>query len=219
MTAVRSVRLAVVLTLCAAALPVGAGAQPLPPYEGGSFPTIERAEGAEEFSWEVNFDEEEELRSIDEHHAGLFYSDGFQTLTFTAIEAHDAEGVTVPTTLAVTQPNILTLTVHHRAGNPAAGGAPFRYPVVAGRGYEGGFQTIHVAMSPTEQAPAPVQCVVPDLTDRTLKTSRRMLTRANCSLGPVRGERSRGARVVRQYRAAGKSLPLGTEVGVKVLRP
>jgi hypothetical protein len=219
MTAVRSVLLMAVLAVCASAFPAAAGAQPLSPYEGGGFPNIEGPEGSEEFAWEVNLGEEQELRSIDDRHIGVFYSTGHESFSITATEAHDAEGATVPTTIAITGESAVTLTVHHRAGNPAAGGAPFHYPVIAGAGWEGGFQTIHVSMPPTEQAPAPPQCTVPDLGGRTLRAARKMLNRSHCELGPVRGERSRGARVVRQYRAAGKSLPAGTEVGVKVLRP
>ena len=192
----------------------------MPPTDAGwTFHTIEGVDGPEEFLWEVRLTDEQELRSIDEHRVGVFYGDGTQSLTINAIEAHDAEGAAVPTTLAIAGPDTVNLTVHHRAGNPAAAGAPFHYPVVAGAGWEGGFQTIHVLMPPTEQAPPAPQCVVPDLAGRTMQASRRMLRRAGCAPGPVRGERSRGARVVRQYRAAGKSLPLGTEVGVKVLRP
>jgi hypothetical protein len=218
MTAMRSVLLAAVLAV-AVLLPGGAAAEPPPPYEGATFPTIEGPEGPEEFSWEVHLGEEQELHFIDDRHIGVFFSTGEQSFSITAAEAHDAEGVAVPTTIAITGSNIVTLTVHHRAGNPAAAGAPFDYPVVPGAGWEGGFQTIHVVMPPTEQTAAAPQCTVPDLSGRSLRAARRMLNRSDCALGPIRGERSRGARVVRQYRAAGKSLPVGTEVGVKVLRP
>ena len=201
--------------------PAAAGAEALPPYDGlMSFQAIQGAEEPEDFSWEVKLDEDEELRLIDDTHAGVYWVEtDTLAMSIEAQKAHDSEGSTVPTTIAVTQPNVVTLTVHHRAGNPAAGGAPFRYPVVPGPGYEGGFQTIHVSMPPTEQAPAPPQCTVPDLSGRTLLTARKMLNRSHCALGPIRGKRSRGGRVVRQYRLAGKSLPVGTEVGVKVLRP
>ncbi|HEU5252076.1 MAG TPA: hypothetical protein VFU16_01965 [Solirubrobacterales bacterium] len=129
--------------------------------------------------------------------------------------AHDAAGATVPTTLSVTQPNVITLTVHHRAGNPEAGGSPFVYPITAGVGWDGGFQSHFIAM-PAEQAAPPPRCTVPDLTGRTLRAARNILHRARCKLGPVRGERRRGARVVKQYRLAGKSLPDWTGVGVRV---
>lgn len=201
--------------------PAAAGAETTSPYAGlMSFQAIQGAEEPEEFSWEVKLDEGEELRLIDDTHAGVYWVEtDTLAMSIVAQKAHDSEGSTVPTTVAVTQSNLITLTVHHRAGNPAAGGAPFRYPVTQGVGYEGGFQTIHISMPPTEQAPPAPQCTVPDLSGRTLQAARKMLDRAHCALGPIRGERSRGARVVRQYRAVGKSLPVGTEVGVKVLRP
>jgi hypothetical protein len=183
-----------------------------------TFQSIQGPEGPEEYSWEVKLDEEEELKAIDEHHAGVFWEDGTQAMTITAVAAHDAIGTSVPTTLTVTQPNVITLTVHHRDGNPAAGGAPFDYPVVAGEGWEGGFQTEEVILAPGDQLPTPPQCVVPDLTNRTLRASRKILHRAHCKLGRVRGERRREVRVVAQYRQAGKVLPVWTAVDVKALQ-
>ncbi|HEU4462947.1 MAG TPA: hypothetical protein VFR75_10180 [Solirubrobacterales bacterium] len=188
-----------------------------------TFQSIQGPDGPEEFSWEVKFDPGDELREIDDTHAGVYWV-GPETLvmTITAVEAHAADGANVPTTLAVTQPNVITLTVHHRAGNPAAGGAPFEYPVIAGSGWEGGIQQHLVVMPPaTEQAPPPpvLRCTVPALSGLTLKAAIRQLRRSNCGLGEVRGERVRGARVVRQFRKAGRSLPVGARVGVKLLAP
>jgi hypothetical protein len=190
-----------------------------------TFPAIQGAEDPEDYCWEVKLGEEEELRQIDETHAGVFWEDGTQAMLITATLAHDAEGSNVPTTLAVTAPNLITLTVHHRVGNPNASGAPFDYPVVAGAGWEGGFQTIHVqGPPPTEQgtkspvSPPTPTCEVPSLQGRTVPAARRALRRAACGLGPVRGERQRGARIVKQYRPVGKILPAGTEVGVKLPR-
>jgi hypothetical protein len=205
------------------AMAVGTVAEPCPAYEGGTFPAIRGSEDPEDYCREVKLGEGEELRQIDDTHAGVFWEDGTQAMLITAQLAHDAEGVSVPTTIAVTEPNALTLTVHHRAGNPAAGGAPFRYPVVAGSGWEGGFKTYSVVMPPPEvpspaiEAPEP-GCTVPFLQGRTLKAARRALRRADCRLGPVWGEGGRGAKVVRQYRPAGKTLPTGTAVGVKLAR-
>ena len=140
-------------------------------------------------------------------------------LTVLAAKAHDAEGATTPTTLSVTQPNVIILTVHHRDGNPAAGGAPFDYPVTEGAGWEGGFQTTQVVMPPAELPPPAPVCVVPDLTGRTLRASRRMLHSAHCELGQVRGERSRRVRVAKQYRQVGRVLPVWTSVDVKAQGP
>jgi hypothetical protein len=226
MTAVRSALLMAVLAV-AAMFPAGAAAESPPPYDGGmSFPAIEGPGGPEEFSWEVTLYEEQELRQIDDRSAAVYYTDPAEHLAFeiSAIDAHDAAGTTVRTTITVTPPNTITLTVHHRDGNPSSGGATFDYPITAGSGWEGGFQTYQVAMPPEsvpppESSPVPPRCTVPELNGRTVRAARKILHRVHCALGPIRGERSRGARVVRQYRAAGKSLPVGTEVGVKVLRP
>lgn len=213
--------------LCALA-PVAVAADEIPPYDGSmSFPSIQDSGGPEEFSWEVQLGEDEELRAIDDRHAGVYdVGEGEELLTMTiqAQAAHDSEGKAVPTTLAVTQPNIITLTVHHRAGNPAAGGAPFDYPVIAGEGWEGGFQThegqIEQPTPPEVVAPSPVLtiavCRPPNLVGKSLKASRKLLRRSNCKLGPVRGERSKGAKVAKQYRQRGRSLPAGSEVGVKL---
>jgi hypothetical protein len=188
-----------------------------------SFQAIYNSEGPEEFSWTVKMEEEQELQGVDETHAAVYWS-GTEHIAFSieAAKAHDASGAAVPTTLAVTQPNIITLTVHHRAGNPAAGGAPFTYPISQGPAFETGYATVLVEMPPpTEQAlPPPVlRCTVPNLVGLTLRAALRQLRRSNCGLGEVRGERLRGARVVKQFRRAGRSLPVGTQVGVKLLVP
>jgi hypothetical protein len=189
---------------------VAIGAVPL--YDGGmAFPAIQGPGGPEEYSWEVKLDEEEELKAIDEHHAGVFWEDGTQVMTITAVAAHDTIGTSVPTTLTVTDPNVITLTVHHRS-------APFDYPVTVGEGWEGGFRTEEVILTPGDQEPTPPTCVVPDLTNRTLRASRKILHRAHCKLGRVRGERRREVRVVEQYRLAGKVLPVWTTVDVRALK-
>lgn len=214
----RSALLAV-FALLALLAPLAAGAEPVPPFDGSmSFPAIQGPDGPEEFSWEMKLGDEEELRQIDATHAGVFWPDDTKAMGIDAGKAHAADGAEVPTTLAVTQPNVITLTVHHRDGNPAAGGAPFDYPVTAGVGWEGGFQTYRVIMPPGEQpAPEPI-CAVPDLSDRTLRASRRILHAAHCRLGRVRGERNRAVHVVTQYRQVGAVLPAWTRVDVKALR-
>ena len=225
MTPVRTLALTVFLAAFAVFGPAAASAEPLPLFDGAmSFHAIPGSEGPEEFSWEVRLGEGQELRQIDDQHAGVHAEeDDRLVLTIKAVAAHDAVGTNVPTTLAVTAPNVITLTVHHRAGDPAAGGAPFTYPVIAGSGWEGGFQTHQVQMPPPTEASAPpplsgmvATCLVPDLTGRSLKASRKLLQRSRCQLGPVRGERSKGAKVVKQHREPGRSLPAGARVGVKL---
>lgn len=205
----------------------GAWAADIPSYTGAAqFSTIKGPTDPEEFSWEVQLDAEQEMRQIDDLHVGVYYTGSEEVLAWAiaAELAHDAHGAAVPTTLSVTGPTVITLTVHHRAGNPAAGNSPFAYPVSAGQGYETGYATGTIEMPPPETVvvdppladPPLRRCNVPDLQGRSLKAARRLLKKASCKLGPVRGERARGAKVVRQLRMPGKSLPLGTEVGVKL---
>lgn len=204
MTSMRSALLALVIAM---AFPAAAAA--LPSYEGGQmFPIIHGAVDPEEYSWEVELGDEQELEQVDDQLAVVKSKTGAVAWSINATPAHDAEGAAVPTALAVTQPNIVTLTVHHVD-------AGFRYPISAGEGYETGFATVTVVMPPGEQPPAEPTCTVPDLGGRTLRASRKLLHRAGCKLGRVRGERNREARVVRQYRLAGKSLPAWTAVDVK----
>lgn len=209
---------ALVAAVAAVAL-IPAGAAAYPSFDGSqTFPAIQSPAAPEDFSWEVNLDADQELRSIDDQNAAVYYTDPEHlAFSISAMPARDAVGVSVPTTIAVSEGNVLTLTVHHRAGNPATG-APFVYPIVAGAGWEGGFQTVRVEVEFTEgpaSAPSP-SCRVPNLRGHTLRASRRQLKAGHCALGPVHGERSRGAKVTRQYRPPGKVLPAGTAVGVKL---
>jgi hypothetical protein len=135
----------------------GAGAAEPPRYVGDmTFPKITGPEGPEAFSWQIWLEEGQELRQVDGQRAVVLFENGLLAFSIAAEEAHDAEGTGVPTTLTVTQPNIITLTVLHREGNPEAGDAPFRYPIVAGRGWSGGFQT-HIGGGITEQPAEPAE--------------------------------------------------------------
>ena len=209
----RSVFIAAFVAAFVLAGPTGALAQPLPVFNGlMDFEAIQGPEDPEEYSWEVQLGQNQELREVSDQQAEVFYTDPeHSAFSIMATAAHDADGTNVPTTLSVTQPNIITLTVHHRS-------APFDYPVVGGEGWEGGFHTEPVVITePTREGPPPT-CVVPDLSGRTLRASRKILHAAHCRLGAVRGERRREVHVVEQYREAGRSLPLWTRVDVKALR-
>lgn len=222
----RLVLLALAVALLAAVAPSASAAEPCPPYDGAfPFPMIQGPEGPEEYCWEVTLNEDQELRQVDEHHVGVYRaSNEVQAWQIDAPAARDAMGASVPTTIAVSGENLITITVHHRNGNPAAGGAPFHYPVSQGPSYETGFATVVVNMPPpTVQPPpptatseAPAYCVVPSLQGKSRRAAARELRLANCGLGPVRGENSRGAKVVKQYQPAGKQLPEGSVVGVKL---
>lgn len=219
--------------VCFAAPAAALAAEPCTsPFDGTmSFPDIQSPEDPEDYCWEVQLYEGQELRQISETEAAVFYESGHEAFRIEAEQAHDAIGTDVPTTLSVTPPNLITLTVHHRAGNPAADGEPFHYPVIRGEGWEGGFISEEIKGPPDEAElkaklsppPVPVEevptptCEVPDLQGRTLKSARRALLASGCALGPIRG-RHPGARIVKQYRPAYKVLPAGTAVGVKLAR-
>jgi hypothetical protein len=227
---------ALAAALLGMAMPAAAAAtEPCAPsFEGVmTFPAIQGTEDPEEFCWEVSLAENQELRQVDHQHAAVFYvAPEHEAFLITAELAHDASGAEVPTTLAVVQPNVVVLTVHHLAGDPSAGGAPFDYPVTAGEGWEGGFEPVEIKgpldeaelkvqplPPPTEEAPPhPPTCEVPDLQGRTLKSARRALARAGCKLGSVHGHRHPGARIVKQYRPAYTVRPAGSTVGVKLGR-
>jgi len=124
-----------------------------PPYTGDmSFPAINGAADPEEYSWEVQLGPEQALEQLDDQHAQVYYEHEHQpAFTITAEPAHDAFGISVPTTLTVSEETIITLTVHHRDGNPAAGGEPFAYPVSAGPGWEPGSAPVVITGPPDEQ--------------------------------------------------------------------
>ena len=196
---------------------------PLPSFNGGmSFPDIHGPSDPEEFSWEVHLHDGQELVAIDDRHAQIFYEHVVAQGQIEAAPAHDADGSAVPTSLIVSDGNVLTLVVHHRAGDPAADGAPFAYPISAGGSFEVGLSTVTVSFPSPEIQPenndisSPVGCLVPKLTGKSLKTSRRKLKEAGCKLGNVRGRRSKTAKVVKQNLRPGTAVPVGTEVGVKL---
>lgn len=215
----------VIAALMVAAAPVLAEPS-LPTYDGMVFSSIEGPSDPEEFSWEVTLDGDQELQQVDDQHAKVVYAgSGVQAFGITAQRAHDAVGSEVPTSLAVSG-NVLTLTVHHRAGNPATGGTPFVYPVIAGAGWEGGFETAQLLMPPPElpaergeSTSEPVGCVVPALVGKSLKGDRRRLRKADCELGLVWGKRSKAARVVKQNRQPGELLAPGAKVSVTLAQP
>lgn len=177
----------------------------------------------EEYSWEVSLGEGQELELIDERHAQVYYTEGHHpAFGISATAAHDAEGSNVPTSLRVSGGNIITLTVHHRAGDPATGGAAFTYPVAGGEGWIGGFATHQVQMPSAEPSlggtvgQAAVNCIVPRLVGESLKAAREKLKKVDCKLGKVRGERSKTARVTRQSPKPGGVLTGGAKVSVRL---
>lgn len=236
--------LVAVMVACVLVFGAAEASASLPVYDGDlTFPKIDSPAGPEEFSWEVIL-EEEEMRQINEQEIGVYYSSGHIAYRIKAEPASDAVGATVPTTIQVTGENIFTLTVHHREGNPAAGGAPFDYPIVAGPGWEGGFVPTESEGPPDEQelreqrereerkereereerqkaeeAAQAKRCRVPALRGATVAGARKRLLRADCRLGAVTrspGVTRKTGRVVHQTEPAGSSLAQDARVGIKL---
>ena len=216
--------LVAVVVTCALAIGSSAALASPPVYGSGApmFPRIDSPAEPEEFSWEVTLYEEQELRQINEQEIGVYYTSGQRAVLIQAEPAHDADGATVPTTIQVTGERVFTLTVHHREGNPAAGGAPFVYPIVAGPGWEGGFVTTVIELPPGEKELSEGEakrCHVPALRGATVAGARKRLLRANCRLGAVTrsgGVTRKTGRVVHQTEPAGSSLAQDAKVGIKL---
>jgi hypothetical protein len=201
--------------------------------EGGYyFPDITGPEAPEEYPMRINVGPEQVARQVSDQLIVVEYIEGGITaLSFNAEPAHDAVGATVPTTLTLEAGDIVTLTVHYRAGNPAAGGAPFAYPITGGTGWEGGFRTFSVSLTesewqvieanppaPTEPAPAPT-CRVPSLRGYSLRGAKIRLRAAHCGIGAVHlaaGATASKGKVVKQFHGAGAELAAGAPVAVKL---
>jgi hypothetical protein len=202
--------------------------------DGFVFPAITGPEAPEHYPFSVSLGEEQYLRQLSSTEAEV-YDPGHEPATsIVAPQAHDAEGADVPTTLEVTGPEIVTLTVDFRAGNPLAGGAPFDYPVVAGTGWEGGFHTTVVPMvnpngeagsappyvyPPFEPNFTPADCRVPKLVGLGRRAVAKKLAAAHCTLGEVwhaHGVTAAEGKVVKQFRATGSELTAGTPVAIKI---
>jgi NHL repeat-containing protein len=108
-----------------------------------SFQNIRDATSPETYSWEVSLAEGQTLRSIDPLDAEVVYENGTVALLISAERAHDAVGTNVPTTLSVSDGNIITLSVSHQQ-------ASIVYPVIAGSGWEGGY-TSEVVVGPKDE--------------------------------------------------------------------
>ena len=109
-----------------------------------AFSSIRDKSAPESFSWEVQLSEGQRLKQTDPMDAEIVYEDGIRAVLISAEKAHDAVGTSVPTTLSVTDGNILSLVVAHR-------NTSYVYPVVAGTGWEGGYSTEILAGPKDEQ--------------------------------------------------------------------
>lgn len=142
------------------------------------FQAIRDAAATESFEWEVNLGPGQELKLLDSRHAMIYYEGGIPAGGIAAEPAHDAIGSAVPTTLSVSQGDVVTLTVHHHSASPAGGG--FVYPVLSGAGWEGGFESVMIELPKTEQ-PKPTEEEEEEETVESLEDGVHMVLR---TLGP-----------------------------------
>lgn len=214
------------LALLGGLQPAFAAADPPPPYNGAmQFQTIRGPSDPEEFPWTVNLSSSQTLTQVDDQHAVVEYDDHTVAFHISAEPAADAEGRSVPTSIAVSEGDVVTLTVHHRAGNPADGGAPFAYPISAGQAFTVGYSTVTVFIPesppPPQAPPAHEPCRVPKLKGRDLQSARRILLAASCRLGKVHHRSLAGPKesVVKQGSKPGSELPWGARVWVTLGTP
>jgi NHL repeat len=106
-----------------------------------AFQSLRSSAAPESYSWTIELGPGLDLVSINEHTAEVFYEDGTPAMMIEAELAHDATGKEVPTTLTVDEPDGITFTIHHKA-------QPFIYPVVAGAGFQVGYETVTVTEPP-----------------------------------------------------------------------
>jgi hypothetical protein len=227
------VLIGLVALLLVAAVPGAATADVPPPYTGDmTFPQITDPSGPEEFTWQVQLNDNRVLEAINEEFAAVYFKESHVVNVLIAAEhAHDASGASVPTSLVVTEPDLITLVVHHRAGNPAEGGASFDYPITAGAGWtvieQGGTVPSEVVVASDEEIPNSFafqqfpriepSCRVPSLRGRSLRTSRHLLLASDCRVGAIRrrrGATGKTAKVVRQSPRPGTELAGGSPVAV-----
>ena len=115
-----------------------------PQYNGvQTFQAIRSADSPNSFSWTVALAEGQTLHLVNNVQAQVLYEDGTRAFLITAEEAHDATGASVPTSLEVSG-TVLTLKVNH-------GSKAFVYPVVAGQGWEGGYEIPIVIEMPEDE--------------------------------------------------------------------
>jgi PASTA domain len=241
MAAVVAFACALALSLAVAAAPAAAEAPDSAPVrsitDGGfSFPEITGPEAPEEYPILMELGPRQELRQQSDTQVGIYLKeDGSLAFSLASPEASDAEGATVPTTLEKTGEDEVTMTFHFRAGNPAADGAPFVYPIITGAGWSGGWHDFSelipgeferserqiIEANPAakiEPPPAPT-CKVPTLRGYSLRGAKNRLRAAHCGIGAVHladGASLGKGKVVKQFHSAGTELAAGAPVAVKL---
>lgn len=118
-----------------------------PLYDGAmQFEAIRSSAISGTYSWELPLYAGQTLKLLDSKHAEVYFSDGTAALEIAAEQAHDATGKEVPTSLSVSEGNVVTLHVNHQQGDSE--GHPYTYPIVAGAGFQIGFEYVIAIFPP-----------------------------------------------------------------------
>ena len=238
MNRIRSAACAAILCALAAAAPAAAetgDSAPIRPFEGFSVGEIAGPSAPEEYPFQHEpLGPNRRMTQVSSQEILVEYiNPPLVSYSLRAPLEHDAVGAAVPTTIALTEDEagpVITVTVHFRAGNPAAAGAPFEFPILGGAGWEGGFHTVFVEMNepkpPTAEPPPPPPppppaptCTVPSLNGFGLVAVKKLLRGADCGIGQVRlahGATKAKGKVVKQFEPAGTQLAAGAPVAVKL---
>ena len=121
-----------------------------PLYDGSlTFQAIRGPTAPESYSWRIVLQEGQVLKLNDEQHAEVYYEEGTPAMAITAIPAHDATGAAVPTSLGISEGDVVTLTVHYRSMNSE--GKPFVYPVLGGASFQVGYSEVLVGYRDEEE--------------------------------------------------------------------
>lgn len=118
-----------------------------PKFDGvEAFQAIRGPEAPEEYSWTVELGEGVWMVEESPQMAEVYYEDGTAMMAITAEPAHDATGKSVPTSISVTEGDVLTLTVHYKEGG-------YVYPIVAGASFETGYEAVTIYTPPPQPEP------------------------------------------------------------------
>lgn len=197
-----------------------AGADPggssIPTFNGiMAFPPITEVGGPERYVWRVEHGPNQTLRAVSATEAEVDYPDGIAAVTIVATKAFDARGTEVPTTLELSEGDLVTLVVHHRSG-------AYVYPVTGGERPISNEPTIvpgPPAEKQIEDSTPTTVCTVPALHGLSLAGAKAHLRAAHCSIGEVRlapGATAGKGRVVKQFRNVGAQLAAGAPVALKL---
>lgn len=226
---------AVVACLAVVVAPAAAetGGGKLPVWvPGSSYPTIETASDPETYSWRVELEAGQTLVAVSDERAVIRRGSEDEG-DIVAPTAHDADGELVPTSIAVSEGDVLTLTVRHHE-------AEYAYPITLERPWliisQESTEPVQIPVAEDTGTPNPYvsnyvyppfepnftpkpACEVPKLAGLGRHAAAAKLRAEHCKLGKVRlarGATAAKGKVVKQSHAAGAGLAPGAPVAIKL---